>query len=102
MMSAMTALMTGAPPTRTTDQTKPSDNLCLNLLLHICAPGRHAEFLSAHFGQHGDALADLFMGGARKTQPQTAAGMGGGGGVSTIGAGGAIPTEKEKFAAPAG
>src|SRR5450631_3560381 len=59
-----------------TDVIKPPWRLGANLLLHIRDSGGHAEFFSAHFGQHGNALADLLKGGVRKTQTQTAAGIG--------------------------
>src|SRR4030081_800470 len=44
--------------------------------LDIRDPCRHAEFPAAHFGEHGDAFADLLVGWTGEAQPQPAAGIG--------------------------
>ena len=40
--------------------------------LHIGDPNRHTEFAPADVGKNSHALADLFVRGARKAQPQPA------------------------------
>src|SRR5260370_26191070 len=50
--------------------------LALCSLFHIRDSSRHAELLAAHFGEHGDAFADLLVRWTGKAQPQPAAGIG--------------------------